>query len=65
MLLHLPEYLGGQTVEVMTELAANEQIVGWVDEYGTITSSKVNKRIGDLVPIENSEMYALVMVNET
>lgn len=65
MILHLPEYLGGHTVEVMTELAVNEQIVGWVDEYGTIISSKVNKRIGYLVPVENSEIFALVMVDGT
>lgn len=65
MILHLPEYLGGHTVEVLTELAADEQIVGWVDKYGTIISSKVNQRIGDLVPVENSEMYALVMIDGT
>lgn len=61
MKLHLPTYLGDYEVELSYPLADDDEVVGWVDEYGTITSSKINQRIGDLIPTENSEWCVLVM----
>jgi hypothetical protein len=62
MRLHLPTYLGGRAVELDTDgLSDDEQVVGWVDEYGTIMSPKVNEQIGDIVATTNSEWSALIM----
>lgn len=63
--LHLPGYLGGYEVEFEGEpLADDEEVVGWADEYGTITSAKVNKHIGDLVYDIRGSWTLLVMKKE-
>lgn len=62
MKLHLPTYLGGYEVELIGEdLEADEEVIGWADEYGTITSSKANIHIGDLISTEDTEWSALVL----
>jgi hypothetical protein len=60
--LPLPTYLGGNEVELETDgISSNEQVIGWIDEYGTIVSSKVNVVIGYLVSTEDGEYSALII----
>lgn len=65
MRVHLPTYMGGDEVELQTDgLSNDEEIVGWIDEHGTILSSKANIRIGDVVTVEGSEIAALIMMRD-
>lgn len=62
MKLHLPTYMGGQEVELETDgISDNEYVAGWIDEFGTITSSKANIVIGDIVQVKDSELAALII----
>ena len=62
MKLHKPTYLGGEEVEIDTDGIGNdEEVVGWIDEYGTVISSKANIRIGDIVSFTNGEGAVLIM----
>jgi hypothetical protein len=66
MKLHLPTYLGGYEVELNTDgISDDEVLIGWVDEYGTIISSRANVRIGDLVSIEDNDLSALILTKES
>jgi len=57
----LPDHLGGYEVELnANSIDSDETIIGWVDEYGTITNKK-GERIGDLLSVEHHECAALVM----
>ena len=62
MKLHLPTYLGSMEVEIDTDgIDDNEEVIGWIDEMGTIRSSKANVIIGDVVAVKHSEYSVLVM----
>lgn len=57
----LPEHLGGHPVELEMEgLKEDEAIVGWMDEYGTITNRK-GEQIGDVITAKDNEVQAIVL----
>lgn len=65
MKLHKPTYLGGEEVEINTDgLSPDEEVVGWINDYGTIISSKANVRIGDIVEILGEEGAVLIMMRD-
>lgn len=61
MKLHLPTYLGGDTLDLNTEIDADEHIIGWINDLGTIYSSRVNVIIGDIVVSEQGQWAALIL----
>lgn len=61
MRVDLPKHMGAEQAELDTDvLSADERIVGWCDDYGTITDNN-GERIGDLVSLVNVEGSALVL----
>lgn len=59
MKLHVPTYMGGREVELDTDgISENEYVAGWIDEWGTITSSVANVIIGDIVQVMGGGLIA-------
>ena len=64
MRIDAPRHLGGNSVELETDrISENEKIVGWIDEYGTVTDNNGNI-IGDMISVKDYEFAALVMKEE-
>lgn len=61
MRVDLPYHHGNRSAELTTDsLSKDERIVGWIDEYGTITDNN-GERIGDVVGIMHEDLSALVL----
>ena len=59
--LHAPTFLGGGEYDFNTEVQDDEEVVGWVDDLGTIYSSKTHVIIGDLCVSKQGNWAILIM----